>query len=50
MDNDGNIKVGQNQSEPTCDTTGMFSLRQAFQRWSLAVDVVHLFSFEAFET
>ena len=50
MDNDGNIKVVQKQSEPTCDTTGMFALRQAFQRRSLAFDVGHLCSFEAYET
>ncbi|CAE6941197.1 unnamed protein product [Symbiodinium sp. CCMP2592] len=50
MDNEGNLKVIQKKPEPTCDTTGMYPLRQAFQRRSLAFDLGHLCSFEAMET
>ncbi|CAE7029847.1 unnamed protein product [Symbiodinium sp. CCMP2592] len=50
MDNEGNLKVVQKKPEPTCDTTGMYPLRQAFQRRSLAFDLGHLCSFEAMET
>ena len=50
MDNEGNLKVVQKQTDPTCDTTGMYALRQAFQRRSLAFDLGNLCTFEAFET
>ncbi|CAE7806588.1 unnamed protein product [Symbiodinium sp. CCMP2592] len=50
MDNEGNLKVIQKKPQPTCDTTGMYPLRQAFQRRSLAFDLGHLCSFEAMET
>ncbi|CAE7664556.1 unnamed protein product [Symbiodinium sp. CCMP2592] len=50
MDNEGNLKVIQKKPEPTCDTAGMYPLRQAFQRRSLAFDLGHLCSFEAMET
>ncbi|CAE7222566.1 unnamed protein product [Symbiodinium sp. CCMP2592] len=39
MDNEGNLKVIQKKPEPTCDTAGMYPLRQAFQRRSLAFDL-----------
>ena len=49
LDNEGNIKIGGKTPDLTCDTSGLFALRQAFQRRALAFDLGHLATFGCME-
>ncbi|CAE7892485.1 unnamed protein product, partial [Symbiodinium necroappetens] len=39
LDNEGNIKISGKTPDLTCDTSGLYALRQAFQRRALAFDL-----------
>ena len=45
LDNEGNIKISGKTPDLTCDTSGLYALRQAFQRRALAFDLGHLATF-----
>ena len=45
LDSEGKLKVGGKNPELTCDTSGLYALRQAFHRRALAFDLGHLATF-----
>ena len=45
LDSGGNLKVSGKTPELTCDTSGLYALRQAFHRRALAFDLGHLATF-----
>lgn len=49
LDNEGNIKISGKTPDLTCDTSGLYALRQAFQRRALAFDLGHLATFGCME-
>ncbi|CAE7552346.1 unnamed protein product [Symbiodinium necroappetens] len=49
LDNEGNIKISGKTPDLTCDTSGLYALRQAFQRCALAFDLGHLATFGCME-
>ena len=50
VDSEGGLKLAPKAQEPTCETTGAFSLRQAFTRRSLALDLARVATFGVMET
>ena len=50
VDSEGGLKLAPKAQEPTCETTGAFSLRQAFTRRSLAFDLARVATFGVMET
>ena len=49
LDSEGNIKISGKTPDLTCDTSGLYALRQAFQRRALAFDLGHLATFGCME-
>ncbi|CAE7211849.1 unnamed protein product, partial [Symbiodinium sp. KB8] len=49
LDNEGNIRISGKTPDLTCDTPGLYALRQAFQRRALAFDLGHLATFGCME-
>ena len=45
LDSSGNVKISGKTPELTCDTSGLYALRQAFHRRALAFDLGHLATF-----
>ena len=49
VDGDGSIKVGGKAPELTCDTSGLYALRQAFHQRALAFDLAQVATFSAMD-